>query len=241
MIQITRMPSDTLDGCAAMGDEMSSHRTIRMTRATAEQVIGGVGVRSGAATALTGLLRSLAPVPDPDRELSGEADALAALRAARRAGSSGAAATAGRSKRRLALSAVLTVKAAVITAVALVGGVAVAAGAGVLPTAMNVISPNPSHSAPASRDQQPRRVSCRLDRPVAGRFTWAGADHLAGRGQPGEQPMPQLPEARGHGSRKGTGELGISNARRCRRWHRHGPGVLRRANLGVPQHRRTSA
>ena len=128
---------------------MSSHRTIRMTRAAAEQVIGGVGVRSAAATALTGLLWSLAPAPDLDRELSGEADALAALRAARRARSSGTAATAGRPQRRRALSAVLTVKAAVLTAVALVGGVAVAAGVGVLPTPMNVISPNPRHSAPA--------------------------------------------------------------------------------------------
>jgi hypothetical protein len=120
-----------------------------MTRAAAEQVIGGVGVRSAAATALTGLLRSLAPAPGLDRELSGEADALAALRAARRARSSGAAATAGRPQRRRALSAVLTVKAAVLTAVALVGGVAVAAGVGVLPTPMNVISPNPRHSASA--------------------------------------------------------------------------------------------
>jgi hypothetical protein len=126
--------SDTIEGVDAEGHEMSAHRFRRVDRRTADQLLDGAPDRARAAgsDALSELLAAAA-APAREGELAGEQAAMAAFRAARLA-------SVPQLRRRsmlikTALAKLLTVKiaATAVTAVT-VGGVAVAAATGNLPT-----------------------------------------------------------------------------------------------------------
>ena len=142
-------------GYDADGDEMSSHRPRRMTRAIAEQLLGEARRgRRAAGEPLSELSELLAAAAaDPARqELPGEIAALAAFRAA--APATGALATGV--PRRKPVARLLSVKvAAVLAALATTGGVAVAAGAVPNPLTAWRPAPHPSHPASASASNRP--------------------------------------------------------------------------------------
>ncbi|MEV7519404.1 hypothetical protein [Streptomyces sp. NPDC091371] len=134
---------------------MSTNRSRRIDRATAEQLLDGAG--AGAAPghdALAGLLAAVS-APAGDGELAGEQAAMAAFRSARLApvsdGSS--AVVAAPRKRKLRTPAMLLgAKVAATVAAAALGGVAVAAGTGNLPAALGG---KPESSAPARAASAP--------------------------------------------------------------------------------------
>lgn len=149
---------------------MSTNRSRRIDRDTAEQLLGGA--RTGAVPgddALAGLLAA-ASAPVGDGELPGEQAAMAAFRSARlaqistttstiaaTAGSAGAATP--RKRNMLTPAMLLSAKVAAAVAATALGGVAVAAGTGHLPAALGgkpaSSAPAASASAPASGPGEP--------------------------------------------------------------------------------------
>lgn len=126
-------------GGGAGGGEMSNQRTRRIDRVTAEQLLRGVpvdapGVRGGGVGRLAGVLAAAA-APVRVGELAGEEAAVVAFREARL----GPAVESRRqSMIQSALAKLLTVKVAALTiGFTALGGVALAAGTGTLPTPLD--------------------------------------------------------------------------------------------------------
>jgi len=136
---------DTGGGSSAERHEMSNHRTRRITRETAEQLLLR-GTPEGAAGPLAGLLATAA-APARTAELAGEQTALAAFRIARL---TPAAELRRESMIQTTLAKLLTVKvAAVAIGVTALGGVALASGTGALPNQPADKTPK-AHSTSAS-------------------------------------------------------------------------------------------
>jgi hypothetical protein len=143
-----RPGSDTGDGFDAEGHEMSTNRSRRIDRDTAERLLGGPAVGTTADhDALVGLLAAAA-APAAEGELPGEQAALAAFRAARLAPVP-VPTSRKRSMLTSAPSKLLSAKVAATVLVTALGGVAVAAGTGNLPTALGG-SPAPHGRGPSS-------------------------------------------------------------------------------------------
>ncbi|WP_236791518.1 hypothetical protein [Amycolatopsis sp. GM8] len=174
---------------------MSAHRSRRIDRHTAEQLLRGEpGVRTGP-DALSGLL-SAAKAPATGGELAGEETAVMAFRAARPG-------PAPRTRRRSVIG-MLTVKVAAAAAGAVaVGGVAFAATTGVLPAnpGDDVSRPSP---APASHTMPVPSVPPSSARSLPGQGTStppplpsgasAGVPGQGnGRGKPEKPPHPTHP------------------------------------------------
>lgn len=137
---------------------MSTNRSRRIDRDTAEQLLGdaGAGAVSGH-DALAGLLAAVS-APVGDGELPGEQAAMAAFRSARLASVSAATSTpvaTPRKRNMLTPAMLLSAKVAATVVATALGGVAVAAGTGHLPAALGgrpaSSAPAPSASAPAFR------------------------------------------------------------------------------------------
>jgi hypothetical protein len=126
---------------------MSSHRTRRLDRHRAEELLRGGPVAQHEAARLAALLRA-AGAPAHAEELSGERAALAAFREAAHLD------PVPRSRRpsmlKTFLAKVLTVKAAVAVAGVAVSGVALAASAEVLPNPLAKRPATPASHAPAA-------------------------------------------------------------------------------------------
>ncbi|UUU41271.1 hypothetical protein [Streptomyces sp. NBC_00162] len=146
---------------------MSTNRSRRIDRDTAEQLLGGAGAAAVSGDdALTGLLAAVS-APAGDGELPGEQAAMAAFRSAHLAQISTTASTpvaTPRKRNMLTPAMLLCSKAAATVAAAALGGVAVAAGTGNLPAALGgepaSSAPAPSASAPASEPGQlPRALA----------------------------------------------------------------------------------
>lgn len=153
-----RPGSDTDDVSDAEGCEMSTNRSRRIDRDTAEQLLGDAGAAAVPGDdALTGLLAAVS-APAGDGELPGGHVAMAAFRSARLAQVSTTASTpvaTPRKRNMLTPAMLLCAKVAATVAAAALGGVAVAAGTGNLPAALGgepaSSAPVPSASAPASK------------------------------------------------------------------------------------------
>ncbi|WP_406366775.1 hypothetical protein [Streptomyces sp. NBC_01546] len=146
---------------------MSTNRSRRIDRDTAEQLLGGAGAAAAPDDdALAGLLTAVS-APAGDGELPGEQAAMAAFRSAHLAQISTTASTpvaTPRKRNMLTPAMLLCAKAAATVAAAALGGVAVAAGTGNLPAALGgepaSSAPVPSASAPASEPGQlPRALA----------------------------------------------------------------------------------
>lgn len=130
-----RPGSDTGDDFDAEGHEMSTNRSRRIDRDTAERLLSRSGVGTAADhDALAGLLAAAA-APTAEGELPGEQAALAAFRAARLAPVH-APPSRKRSMLTSAPAKLLSAKVAATVLVTALGGVAVAAGTGNLPAAL---------------------------------------------------------------------------------------------------------
>jgi hypothetical protein len=141
---------------------MSPRRNRRIDRHTAEQLLRGEPVRGS--EALRRLLTSAATATPPKGELPGEHAAMAAFRAAHLAPDP--------RRRRLpvlksALAALLTAKILIPTAAAAVGGIAVAAATGTLPSPGNAPAEQPMISQTHRSSPPPDPTSAAPDTKAA--------------------------------------------------------------------------
>lgn len=125
---------------------MSNHRR-RLDRATAERLLSGDPAAAPSGQESLAHLLAAAAAPGRHRELAGEQAAMVAFRTAHRVPPTQ---QRSRSMIRLALGKILTAKAAAVVAATTIGGVAVAAGTGSLPTQHRSEAPSQSQSAETS-------------------------------------------------------------------------------------------
>lgn len=141
---------------------MSSYRTRRLDRSTAERLLAGeqaiTHTKAATTTAMLAMVLRAAAAPAHPEELAGEHRALAAyLDAYLDAAQLGPVTETRRpSMLKSALAKALTVKAAIVVAALGASGVALAAGTGALPTPW---SGNPSHPPASSRAADPSTSS----------------------------------------------------------------------------------
>jgi hypothetical protein len=153
---------------------MSSYRSIRVDRATAERLLAGQRVPPDAAAVAT-LLRT-ATAPTHLAELAGEGTVVTAFRYA-------AMESTRRPTLRTAVAKILTVKAAVVLAVVGSAGAVVAATGGALPS--------PWTRTPASRPETTRPAT---PPPATTESADAGKPAEPGAGKPAEPTEPGAPQ-----------------------------------------------
>ncbi|WP_407836623.1 hypothetical protein ACE1OC_09395 [Streptomyces sp. DSM 116496] len=199
---------------------MSTHRSRRIDHATAEQLLAGARSRAsgthdasvipelaelsgtpGGHEALAGLLAAAA-APAGKNELSGEQEALAVFRAARLAPATASAAAAPaptpRKRSLLTPATLLGAKVAAAALAAALGGVAVAAGTGNLPT---VLGGAPERERPAASPTPGTRAADAPSPGASGRSSAAVPADLADLCRafaraPGPRPEEVLAEQR---------------------------------------------
>jgi hypothetical protein len=128
---------------------MSNHHR-RLDRATAERLLSGDPAAVSLGQESLANLLAAAAASGRHRELGGEQAAMAAFRVAHRVPPTQ---QRSRSMMKTALAKILTAKAAAVVAATMIGGVAVAAGTGTLPTSHKHAAPSPSQSQAAETSE----------------------------------------------------------------------------------------